>query len=374
MAKITRKTLLQFGVSGPSTSFGQFGSKVAGVPQTTQDPTVIQQLAAWVNGWQNAVVTANKAAYLEDMNGWCYVHSYMSAYILQQGIPEWDTGTTYYTNSVVQGTAALGNAGQWFNSLQDSNAGNAPPVGASNAFWTWINSPPPAVPLVGNALKANLIVKPNVGAPLTKTDASADLLSVQGVVLSSVAVTGDISVSGANGLDTGSPSNSTWYAFHVITNAAGSLVASLYSLSATAPVLPGGYTLFRRVGWVRRNGSGSFFKFRTAGNMVYWDDATVFAYLSPSGTTSFADSIPPTSTEALFWTDILTSNASNHDLSYIPTGSSSPLIYINSARSFSGGTAAAVQATMRSDTSQQMDITCTGSSWTLTSVAYTDLV
>lgn len=146
MSKIIRKTLTQFGVSGPSTSFGQFGSKQAGSAQTSQDPSVIQQLTAWAQGWQNAIVTGNKAAYLQDMNGWCFVHSYMMAYVLQQGIPEWDLGTTYYLNSVVQA-----NNGQWFNSLQDTNIGNAPPVGASNAFWSWVNAPfvppPSAIPV-----------------------------------------------------------------------------------------------------------------------------------------------------------------------------------------------------------------------------------
>lgn len=146
MAKIIRKTMTQFGLSGPVSSFGQFGSKEAGTPQTSKDPTVIQQLAAWVNGWQDAVVTANKAAYMEDMNGLCFVLSYMTAYVLQQGIPEWDSGTTYYLNSVVQA-----NNGQWFNSLQDNNLGNAPPVSASNAFWDWVNAPPapppPSIPV-----------------------------------------------------------------------------------------------------------------------------------------------------------------------------------------------------------------------------------
>lgn len=144
MAKIVRKTMVQFGLAGPVSSFGQFGSKEAGTPQTTKDPTVIQQLSAWSNGWQDAVVTANKAAYLEDMNGMCFVFSWQLGYLLQQGIPEWDASTTYYLNSVVQA-----NNGQWFNSLQDNNLNNAPPVSASNAFWTWVNAPvvvPPAIP------------------------------------------------------------------------------------------------------------------------------------------------------------------------------------------------------------------------------------
>lgn len=136
MAKLTRKTLIQFGNSGPSSSFGQFGSKELGVPQTSQDPTVIQQLSPWVQGWQNAIVSGDKAAYLEDMNGWCFVHSYMMTYMFQMGIPEWDSGTTYYINSVVQDAA--GN-GQWFKSLQNNNLNHIPPAGASNAFWAWIN-------------------------------------------------------------------------------------------------------------------------------------------------------------------------------------------------------------------------------------------
>jgi microcystin-dependent protein len=143
MAKIVRKTMVAFGQNGPTTSFGQFGSKEAGFPQTTKDPTVIQQLAAWSNGWQDAVVTANKAAYLEDMNGMSYVFSYMLGYVLQQGIPEWDMNTVYYRNSVVQDNSGQG---QWFNSLQDNNQGNQPPVSASNAFWQWVNPPPTPPP------------------------------------------------------------------------------------------------------------------------------------------------------------------------------------------------------------------------------------
>jgi len=166
MAKILRKALVPFGNAGPTSSFGQFGSKQAGLPQTSQDPAVIQQLPAWTNGWQDAVVTANKAAYLEDMNGWCYVHSYMVAYILQQGIPEWDTNTAYYIDSIVQA-----NSGQQFRSLQNANQGNTPPTGASNAFWRWINPPQD---LVGTAT-LNKIPKVTNTAPATGSTGSVIL-------------------------------------------------------------------------------------------------------------------------------------------------------------------------------------------------------
>lgn len=165
MAQLTRKTLIQFGKNGPSTSFGKFGSKEAGVPATSQDPTVIQQLTAWTQGWQDAVVAGDKAAYLQDMNGFCYVHSYMVAYIFQMGIPEYDPSTTYYTTSVVQV------AGQWFESQQDNNTGNAPPPGASNAFWRWVN--PPAA-IVGSAT-LNKVPKVTNASPSTGVTGSVTL-------------------------------------------------------------------------------------------------------------------------------------------------------------------------------------------------------
>ena len=59
--------------------------------------------------------------------------------------------------------------------------------------------------------------------------------------------------SGANGLDSGSLSTSTWYSLWVIWN--GSTVAGLLSTSETAPSLPVGYTHKARVGWIRTDGT-----------------------------------------------------------------------------------------------------------------------
>lgn len=169
MAGLVRKTSRQFGVSGPTSSFGQFGSKQAGSPQTSQDPTVIQQLSAWVEGWQDAVVSGDKAAYIEDMNGFCFVDSYQLTYLFQMGIPEWDSSTLYFTNSVVQTQTN----GQWFRSLQGGvpgsgagQSGNTPPASSSNAFWLWINPPQD---LVGsatlNTLQKVTSTSPSNGVP-----------------------------------------------------------------------------------------------------------------------------------------------------------------------------------------------------------------
>lgn len=361
MARIARKTLKQFGVTGPASSFGQFGSKRAGLPQTSQNPTVLQQLGAWLTGWQDAVVASNKAAYLEDMNGWCFVHSYMVAYLLQQGIPEWDTDTVYYNSpnpSIVQY-----NGGQWFKCLQDAITGNAPPAGASNAFWEWINPPLPTIPVVGNSLKANILVKPNAGAPLTKTDVTADLLSVQGVTLSALSKTADITASGAGGLDTGAPTNNTWYAVHIISNATGSLTSIIYSLSATAPTLPGGYTLFRRVGWVRRNGVGNFLQFNQVGDRWYWNDAAAFsATFGAGGTHSFATSAPPTAFVANF--SIATSGAGSA-LAKPTGGTMPPYVFMN--------TLGALVLDLNLGTAQQIDFSG-GLTLTVITIGYYDIV
>lgn len=104
----------------------------------------------------------------------------------------------------------------------------------------------------------NLIIKNNTSTPNTKMDVSADAISVftaggAGALLTSVAVTIDATTTGANGLDTGSLANSTWYAIYIIYN--GSSIAGLMSTNGTTPTLPGGYTYYTRYGWVQTDTS-----------------------------------------------------------------------------------------------------------------------
>ncbi len=136
MAKtITRAALTLFGESGAGTNFAQFGSQAAGTPLKTKSITSIQALAAWVNGWQDAVALG-QAPYLEDMNGAMYVSFYEMCYMLQEGIPEWDTDTTYFIGGIVKkpGTALV------YRSLVDDNVGQAlPNDGESDANWAFVS-------------------------------------------------------------------------------------------------------------------------------------------------------------------------------------------------------------------------------------------
>ena len=74
-------------------------------------------------------------------------------------------------------------------------------------------------------------------------------------------------VSGAGGLDTGTVAASTLYYVHVIGDSTGyNSPTGLLSLSKTAPVIPGGYDMFRRVGAVSTDGTSDNQKFQQTGN------------------------------------------------------------------------------------------------------------
>ncbi len=129
MSKIARKTAQLFGVNAGATGVEEFASKeIGGTLVYSTDPAVIQT-AAWTLGWSAAQYEGVFAPYFQDRNAVDLVIFYQLAYILQQGIAEWDSGTTYYTNSIVQ------NGGDLYISLVDGNVGNTPPAGASNSYW-----------------------------------------------------------------------------------------------------------------------------------------------------------------------------------------------------------------------------------------------
>lgn len=102
MAKLTRLTGKVFGqtadATGQDPEIGQFGSAKAGTYVGTGDVATIQSLPAWSNGWIDAVTPSQQFPTLPEMTGVHKVLSYQNAYILQQGVPEWDSATTYYEN------------------------------------------------------------------------------------------------------------------------------------------------------------------------------------------------------------------------------------------------------------------------------------
>ena len=117
MARLQRVTSKVFAEN--ATEVGQFGSLNAGTKVTTTDIATIQALPAWQNGWQAATVGENCYPTLQERNGLDKVQSYFLNYLLQEGIPEWDSGTTYYTGSIVK--LINGKNVQLYQSLVDNN-------------------------------------------------------------------------------------------------------------------------------------------------------------------------------------------------------------------------------------------------------------
>ena len=95
-------------------------------------------------------------------------------------------------------------------------------------------------------------------------------------------------------LDTGTIAANTWYHVHLIQRPDTGVVDVLISLSATAPTLPTNYTLFRRIGAMKTNGSSQWVKFVQFGDEFLWDTPVSDVSTSTLGITAtlFTLSVP----------------------------------------------------------------------------------
>ncbi len=148
-------------------------------------------------------------------------------------------------------------------------------------------------------------------------------------------ISANITGVGAGGLDAGAESGNTWYAVYAIgdTTDVNSPVAIL-SLSSVSPTMPAGYDVFRRVSWVRNDGSSNFRKFYSYGNATnrrIWFDSTLADLQALSGGNATAFSpvslsafVPSTSTFAHLLVGFENTGAGTATSDYLglrPTGS-----------------------------------------------------
>jgi hypothetical protein len=103
MAKLAVKPLKIFGSAlSPTGNVAQHGSTAAGAAVYSDDPTVLQALAAWINGYAAAVINTGggqSSPVLEELNAILYVLTYTLAYLKEEGIAEWDATVNYQTSS-----------------------------------------------------------------------------------------------------------------------------------------------------------------------------------------------------------------------------------------------------------------------------------
>ncbi len=118
--KYKRQTQFVFGSSAGNRSLTAFGTAKTDSPEYTTDIQAIQN-SNYLQGWSSAIL-ADRAPYEEDTNGLLYMITSQLAYLLQSGIPEYDSATEYYMSNTV---AAPDGSGNWYKSLTDNNIGNA---------------------------------------------------------------------------------------------------------------------------------------------------------------------------------------------------------------------------------------------------------
>jgi hypothetical protein len=137
-------------------------------------------------------------------------------------------------------------------------------------------------------------------------------------------------VVGVNGIDTGAFAASKCYAVFIIGDSAGfNTPKALISLSATAPVMPTGYDILRRIGWAFSDGSTHFvviYQSGTGKRRVYTFDEPISAISSGTSATFLAvdlsNQVPAVDNLVLTIQAAFTPNAAN-DAAYIRAGGSS---------------------------------------------------
>lgn len=149
MSKLTRFTQKLFGSSAGNNQIAKFGSLAAGSPTSYSGATVtpdnIQALDNFLQGWYGAAIGVNSPA-IEDMNALFYLYGYQLSYLMQEGIPEYDAGTTYFTGGLVNdGTGII------YKSLQDNNLNNP----LTSGSW-WIPASAAKIITTGSAITVTM--------------------------------------------------------------------------------------------------------------------------------------------------------------------------------------------------------------------------
>lgn len=137
--------------------------------------------------------------------------------------------------------------------------------------------------------------------------ASRDVTNTNDIVLDAPVTINGAAV-GANGVDVAAIVLNAMYAVYVIGDSTKyQPTAALLSLDAEQPNLPGGYDMYRRVGWALTDGSANILQFWQYGegqDRTYYYDVGI-SELSGGAATTFtavdlATSVPPIATEVLF--------------------------------------------------------------------------
>lgn len=271
MTKIARTTQKIF-ASGAANN-GVFGSAQAnGGPGTISNVlATIMGLPAWASGWLSATIGAAKFPCLEEIQAIDYVVTTQIAYLLQEGIPEYDVATTYYADSIVKKVGTY----QLYGSVTNANIGNALTDPTNWLLLCDLSTIGSGGGVVADARNLSVVY-----ASATTITATADEIITESALggttikVISLNKTLNIATTGVNAMDTGAaPTNGTLYLYAIAgagqTNAIlGTTSGSGSSIYAGAN-MPAGYTNSALIGVYRTNGSAQFNTFKQLGREVF---------------------------------------------------------------------------------------------------------
>jgi hypothetical protein len=170
---------------------------------------------------------------------------------------------------------------------------------------------------------------------------------------------------GNGALDTGSIANSTWYHVFLIKRTDTDVEDVLISTSATSPTMPTSYTLKRRIGAMKTNGSAQWTKFVQFGDEFLWDTIVNNADAQNPGTSGTLYTLTvPTGVQvsaqlSILWFNVTSSNylfVSSPDITAptVNTATNSTLYSVDSTHPGVTG------ANVRTNTSGQVRATASG--------------
>jgi hypothetical protein len=229
---------------------------------------------------------------------------------------------------------------------------------------------------VGNSSGLNDI---SVGLPLNVAATQTGVLPVDA---GTGTVTINTAATGAAGLDTGAMANNTFYAVYAIGDSYGNEPGSaLISANLSAPLLPGGYDMYFRIGYIKSSGAAAILPFRQDGcdlDRWMWYDAPIATDVTAGASATFAAvdasaGLPAATPTMVNWYCVFTPTAAADKLVLVPGTSTATLGYASAS-----GSVAAVANTVQlicptdAPVTDAIDYKVTGSAVAISVAAYLD--
>ncbi len=227
-----------------------------------------------------------------------------------------------------------------------------------------------------NSSNANDI---SVGLPLNVAATQTGVLPVDA---GAGAVTINTAANGAAGLDVGAMANDTFYAVYAIGDSYGNNPGSAcISANLASPLMPAGYDMYFRIGFIKSNNSAQILAFRQDGcglDRWMWYDAAIATGITNGSSATYASvdcsaSLPSSNPTMVNFLCVFTPTAAADKLVLVPGTSSASAGYASAS-----GDVAAVAHTVNlvcptdSPSTDAIDYKVTGSAVAISVAAYLD--